>query len=586
MPRNVRSTLCLARAALVCRPLTAVFIVLALSSGNVQSQEPFELDPSATPMRGLVERFREDYELFRRANRNPMSDARADRAARYLEGWRRRLNALNTDGFDTDQRIDFLLLDNKIRWEIYTIRFQQRRNAELAPLLPFAPDIAELLDAQQKHAAGPPRQAAERLSAMATKVRQAAGALKDIESPRRKILVQRAGKRLAELRRLLAEWFAFRKGYDPEFDWWNARPYQTLAEQLTKYENQLRKQLSDQGESQLVGDPIGHAALMQHLRYEWIAHPPDELIRLAESERQWCETELRRASGELGFGDAWQQAMDRVKDNFVAPGKQPELIRELAQEAITFLDKRSLVTIPDLCRQSWRMRMMSPQRQRTSPYFTGGEVISVSFPTNTMSHDEKLMSLRSNNVHFCRATVHHELIPGHHLQMFMADRYRPHRRLFRTPFLVEGWALYWEMLLWDLDFAPDPADRVGMLFWRLHRCARVILSLEFHSGKRDPTEMIDYLVERVGHERSAATAEVRRWIGDGYSPLYQAAYLIGGLQLRALRAEVDASGAMSAREFHDAVLRENSIPIELIRCKLTQRAASADAAWRFGDASL
>ena len=62
--------------------------------------------------------------------------------------------------------------------------------------------------------------------------------------------------------------------------------------------------------------------------------------------------------------------------------------------------------------------------------------------------------------------MHHELIPGHHLQHYMLPRYRPYRSLFETPFWIEGWALYWEMLLWDLDFAHGPEDRVGMLFFR------------------------------------------------------------------------------------------------------------------------
>ena len=82
-----------------------------------------------------------------------------------------------------------------------------------------------------------------------------------------------------------------------------------------------------------------------------------------------------------------------------------------------------------------------------------------------------MMGMRGNNPSFCQATVFHELIPGHHLQIFMADRYNPHRKAFRTPFLVEGWALYWEMLLWDMGFPRTPEERVGMLFWRAHRCA-------------------------------------------------------------------------------------------------------------------
>jgi uncharacterized protein (DUF885 family) len=57
------------------------------------------------------------------------------------------------------------------------------------------------------------------------------------------------------------------------------------------------------------------------------------------------------------------------------------------------------------------------------------------------------------------ATVFHELIPGHHLQGFMAARYKPYRSLFGTPFWTEGNALYWEMLFWDLNFPKTPENR-------------------------------------------------------------------------------------------------------------------------------
>ena len=122
-----------------------------------------------------------------------------------------------------------------------------------------------------------------------------------------------------------------------------------------------------------------------------------------------------------------------------------------------------------------------------------------------------------------------------------------------------------------------------MLFWRMHRCARIIFSLSFHLEKMTPKECIDFLVDRVGHERDNATAEVRRSFTGSYGPLYQAAYLLGGFQLRALHRELVESGKMTERAFHDAVLRENAIPVNMIRASLTDQALSADYApsWRF-----
>jgi uncharacterized protein (DUF885 family) len=229
------------------------------------------------------------------------------------------------------------------------------------------------------------------------------------------------------------------------------------------------------------------------------------------------------------------------------------------------------------------MEMMSPQRQLLNPFFTGGEVISVSFPTHTMSHEAKLQSMRGNNIPFARATVHHELIPGHHLQSFMTARYRSHRGLFTTPFWTEGWALYWEMVLYDRGFPGTPEGRVGFLVWRMHRCARIIFSLGFHLGQMSPQECIDYLVQRVGFERDNATAEVRRSFAGSYGPLYQAAYMLGGLQIRALRKELVDSGKMSERAFHDAILKENRIPIAMVRASLTGQQLPRDYTpdWKF-----
>ncbi|HWO88249.1 MAG TPA: DUF885 family protein, partial [Gemmatimonadales bacterium] len=314
-----------------------------------------------------------------------------------------------------------------------------------------------------------------------------------------------------------------------------------------------------------------------------IPYTPEEIVAIAEREFAWCEVELRRAARDMGLGDDWRAALERVKNSYVEPGRQPALIAELAREAEEFVIRRELLTVPPLAREIWRMEMMTPEQQRVAPFFLGGEIIRVSYPTDGMSHEEKLMSMRGNNPHFSRATVHHELIPGHHLQGFMNERFNSHRNAFGTPFWTEGWALYWEMLLWDLGFPRSPEDRIGMLFWRSHRAARIIFSLRVHMGTMTPEEAIDFLVNRVGHERANATAEVRRSFNGTYPPLYQAAYMLGGLQFRALHRELVGSGRMTNRQFHDAVLQGGRMPVEMVRARLLGERLTRDysARWRF-----
>src|SRR5262249_32046745 len=139
--------------------------------------------------------------------------------------------------------------------------------------------------------------------------------------------------------------------------------------------------------SGIVGQPIGRAALLNELAGDMIAYTPEELLTIADREFAWCEAEMKRASHDLGFGNDWLKAVEKFKTLHVEPGRQPEMIRNLAWEAIAYFQKDDLVSVPAIAQETWRMEMMTPERQLLTPFFTGGEVISVSFPTNTMPYE-------------------------------------------------------------------------------------------------------------------------------------------------------------------------------------------------------
>src|SRR5207237_10421754 len=107
--------------------------------------------------------------------------------------------------------------------------------------------------------------------------------------------------------------------------------------------------------SDIIGDPIGRDALLSELQSEMIPYTPEELIAIANKEMAWCENEMKKASRDLGYGDEWKKALEHVKNTYVEPGKQPEMIRDLALEAIKFVDDHDLVTVPQLARDTWRM---------------------------------------------------------------------------------------------------------------------------------------------------------------------------------------------------------------------------------------
>jgi dipeptidyl aminopeptidase/acylaminoacyl peptidase/uncharacterized protein (DUF885 family) len=574
-------------------------------------------------LRGAIERYSADRGSLLRSLPPAVSGLRDRQLREFTRHWSDQLGKMDFDRLSQDGKVDYLLLANHLTHEKRQIDLRARDNQSAAVLLPFAGKIIDLDRSRRELKKMDWAKVAGTLNGLTKEIEDARRGLERDGKSKTQVKKQTANHALAgveSLRGALQGWYGFYDGYDPLFSWWTQEPHKAVDTALQAYAGYLRDRLgattaglgdefgrgpgrrrrpgagaggppdaaSARGsasgrDGEITGNPIGREALLSELEYEMISYTPEELIAIARQELAWCEDQMKQAARAMGKGDNWRAALEEVKTQYVEPGNQPALIRDLALEAIAYLDAHDLVTVPQLCRDSWRMDMMSPERQLVNPFFTGGETISVSYPTAGMPHDAKLMSMRGNNIHFCRATVFHELIPGHHLQGFMTARYKTYRGLFNTPFWGEGWALYWELLLWDKEFARSPENRVGMLFWRMHRCARIIFSLSFHLEKMTPKECIDFLVDRIGHERDNATAEVRRSFATSYGPLYQAAYLLGGMQLRALHHEVVESGKMTDRAFHDAILKENSIPIAMVRALLTGEHLTARGRpnWKF-----
>lgn len=570
--------------------VTALAAASATSAAPASAQEVAGLvGAESSELAPVVERYSADRVALGRRWTVSYSPERNARFNEFFSGWQREIDALDFEALSLEGRVDYVLLLNELRYQLDLLTREAGLAAEMDGFISFTSLIVELEERRRRREPVESEAAAARLAELPAEIEAVRGEVEarleggeDVS----RIVALRAVTALAERTRLLEDWYEHYAGYDPVFTWWNEDPYARARAALDGYATFLRESVIGyrEGEDEpIVGDPIGAEGLAADLRREMIPYSPAELIAIAEREYAWCEERMIEASRELGYGDDWRAALEYVKTLHRDPGDQPQMIRELADEALAFVTERDLVTVPPLADEIWRIEMMSPERQKVSPFFLGGEVIQVSFPTDGMEHEYKLMSMRGNNEHFSRATVHHELIPGHHLQGFMTSRFNSHRRAFSTPFWGEGWALYWEMLLWDLDFPSTPEDRIGMLFWRMHRTARIIFSLSFHLERMTPQEAIDFLVERVGHERANAEAEVRRSFNGSYSPLYQVAYMIGGLQFRALHEQLVQSGEMTNRAFHDAILKGGRMPVEMVRARLLGEALARDfeSAWRF-----
>jgi uncharacterized protein (DUF885 family) len=563
--------------------------------------------------RDLIEQYTADASLLQRHWSITGDSKKAmDREQQMLQSWLSRLGKMDFAKLPSADQIDYILLHNDLEASLMRLGDRRDEAQEWAPWLPFRGIISGLTEQRVHGDPLNPEKAATTLAPLAKSVTDLQAKLKtakekkpdpkptDAKSaePTKKpdalvlptaYQALRAAETTDALRESLKTWFGNYNGFLPDFSWWLKQPYDEATKALEDYAKFLREELAgikNKDDAPLLGKTQGASNLQEQLSHEFIPYTPDELIQIAEREFTWCETEMKKAAQDMKLGDDWKKALLRVKLQYVRPGEQESFVRGEGKRAIDFVTKHDLVTVPADCAEWWGTHMLGPQEQKQIPYAAySGHDILVAYANEAMKHEDKMMSMRGNNRPFMRNVVPHELIPGHHLQRYMADRHRPYRQGFSTPFYVEGWALYWEMRLWDLGYQTTPEDRIGALFWRMHRCARIVVTLKFHLGQMKPDEMVKFLVERVGHEKFGATSEVRRFIKGDYSPLYQCGYMLGGLQLIALHREIVASGKMTEKQFHDAILQLGPMPIELVRASLLKQPLSADfqTTWKFDE---
>ena len=563
----------------------------------------------SSELANVVSRYSSDLSSVTRRYDASDSPSQRKRMRDFYADWQKRLAAVDFAALSQEGKVDYVLLDKELKHEMVLLDRREKQRTETAALLPFADRLLVLQDSRRDLAPVNPRAAASTLAAIAkqadslralfesgaarpeagAKGKNAAHAVAPTVS---KTVANRAADDLDDIRRVTSSWYRYYDGYDPLFTWWTKDPYKRLDESLNRYTRTLRERVvglkpadaeGAANSGPIVGDPIGRKGLDEDLKHEMIPYTPEELIAIAEREYAFSLSEMKKASREMGFGDDWKAAMEKVKNTYVEPGKQPDLIRDLARQAETFFDQHDWVTIP----AAGARRLANGDDESRAP--KGGSVlprrrIDPRFVSHSgddgRGEDDELPRQQSA---FLACVVFHELNPGHHLQGFMTGA------LQTAPAPVQHSVLERRAvaILGDVSLGPrlplQPGGRIGALFWRMHRSARIIFSLSFHLGKMTPDQAIQFLVDTVNFERANAEGEVRRSFNGSYSPLYQVAYMIGGLELRALHKELVDSGKMTNRAFHDAVLQGGPMPIAMVRARLANISMTRDGPtpWKF-----
>jgi uncharacterized protein (DUF885 family) len=163
------------------------------------------------------------------------------------------------------------------------------------------------------------------------------------------------------------------------------------------------------------------------------------------------------------------------------------------------------------------------------------------------------------------ATAYHEGLPGHHMQLAIAQELQGVPKFRKFGFgasaYIEGWGLYSERLGKELGGYADPYSEFGRLSMELLRAGRLVVDTGIHSKKWTREQAIEWMSENLPLPHATVKTEVERYI---VIPGQATSYMIGQLKIVELRERASAAlgDHFDLAEFHDVVLRNGAVPLE------------------------
>jgi uncharacterized protein (DUF885 family) len=166
-----------------------------------------------------------------------------------------------------------------------------------------------------------------------------------------------------------------------------------------------------------------------------------------------------------------------------------------------------------------------------------------------------------------KTIAYHEGVPGHHFQVAIAQDLKglpTFRRLMPFTAYTEGWALYTERLAVEMGlYKDDPYGNLGRLRDEMLRAVRLVVDTGLHYKRWTREQAISYMVDKVGMNEASVVSEVERYI---VNPGQACAYKVGMLKLQELRARAqkELGAKFDLKEFHDTILRQGAMPLDIL----------------------
>jgi uncharacterized protein (DUF885 family) len=294
---------------------------------------------------------------------------------------------------------------------------------------------------------------------------------------------------------------------------------------------------------------------------------PEDVHQLGLKEVERIEESIRDVLSELGLsnenpGEQLKALMNDPQFHFMGED-QRELIREDFQDILDEVNQRMDEVFTFGALDEIEVKRLPEFRESGSPIAYGeAPAIDGSRPGRMW------INLREpDNIYQwgMRTLAYHEGIPGHVYQLAQAQRIKGLPTFRKNHFFnayVEGWALYAELLGYELGLEDDLSN-LGRLQALLWRAARLVVDTGIHVKGWTRQEAIEYMVQKTGLPERDVVSEVERYI---VMPGQACAYYIGYLKMLALRKKAQSTlgDDFNLKEFHDVVINNGGLPLSLL----------------------
>jgi uncharacterized protein (DUF885 family) len=295
----------------------------------------------------------------------------------------------------------------------------------------------------------------------------------------------------------------------------------------------------------------------------------DDILAVGEEQLARNREGRRAAAREMDPSADESAVIDQIKRDHPATFEAAlDAYRDVMVRARRHLIDRQIVSVPDderieVIATPEYLRNVVPFAAYFDPPKFDNQPTGIYIVTPSVGGDPRAM--REHNRSAISNTSLHEAYPGHHLQLAVSSRHASLTRLLTdAPEFVEGWGMYSEQMMREEGFDDAPNFRLNMYTDAIWRACRIILDIRMHRGEIGVDEAVRFMVDQTHFEQANARAEVHRYT---YTPTYQLSYLLGKVLILQLRADEQRrlGDDFSLRGFHDALLRNGSIPISFQR---------------------